>query len=573
MAGNYTPPSCEFNRVIMNFTVTSAGRQFDRLALMYFGDTEVWRTSTAEPRAPPGIIWTYWKDMTEYLYFWKSPQKLIFDLGNLIDDTYTGPFNTTLTATFFKSDVDVDHSPPADLIIPITAKKSASNEISAWHVPDVDAVATADFPRNVRRAVFSVSANGQSEEEFWWSNVMESDAATFNATGGMFPGLSPFREVQVLIDGKLAGVHWPFPVIFTGGISPTFHRPIVGINAYDLREQEIDLTPWLPLLCDGKQHTFKLQVAGIDDVGKAPALTDKVKAYWVLTGKVFIWLDDEGSVTTGQAPTVAIGDPVISLSHAITQDREGYNETLSYRLEVRRTVSVKGEVVSQKGTDAVSWSQNLNFVSLGKITDYGGTSVNDQTTTGTEESTGKVSYRSSYSYPLVVSAAVTANAARDITLYAELMQGLDLEVEGATVFPTGLEAFAAVPRTEAADYLASKLSSRRDGFAYFFQTNNGRRNTGFGSTNHLLRFGGVSKAGMLGDRPDIELYFRNATAVNDTLTYDKEVMAGEETDRLLAAKLMPAVLDSPTEFAPVPADGSATAAFIDRVGGRLRTAV
>lgn len=70
----------------MNFTVTSAGRQFDRLALMFFNDTEVWRTSTAEPKPEPGIAWTYWKDMTPYLSLWKSPQKLIFDLGNLIGE-------------------------------------------------------------------------------------------------------------------------------------------------------------------------------------------------------------------------------------------------------------------------------------------------------------------------------------------------------------------------------------------------------------------------------------------------------------------------------------------------------
>lgn len=50
----------------------------DRLALMYFNDTEVWRTSTAEPTIAPGIRWTYLKDMTEYLSLWNSPQKLIF---------------------------------------------------------------------------------------------------------------------------------------------------------------------------------------------------------------------------------------------------------------------------------------------------------------------------------------------------------------------------------------------------------------------------------------------------------------------------------------------------------------
>lgn len=58
--GNYTPPACKFNRVTWNLTVTSAGRQFDRLGIVYLGDIEVFRTSTAEPTAS-GIIWTYLK--------------------------------------------------------------------------------------------------------------------------------------------------------------------------------------------------------------------------------------------------------------------------------------------------------------------------------------------------------------------------------------------------------------------------------------------------------------------------------------------------------------------------------
>lgn len=60
IAGAYKPPSCTFNRVTWNLTVTSAGRQFDRLGIIYMGDIEVFRTSTAEPTAN-GIIWTYLK--------------------------------------------------------------------------------------------------------------------------------------------------------------------------------------------------------------------------------------------------------------------------------------------------------------------------------------------------------------------------------------------------------------------------------------------------------------------------------------------------------------------------------
>lgn len=44
LIGEYTPPPCSFNRVTMNLTVTSIGRQFDRLGIMYLGDIEVFRT-------------------------------------------------------------------------------------------------------------------------------------------------------------------------------------------------------------------------------------------------------------------------------------------------------------------------------------------------------------------------------------------------------------------------------------------------------------------------------------------------------------------------------------------------
>lgn len=177
-------------------------------------DIEIWKTSTAEPTTA-GIIWTYLKDSSNFLYLWRQPQKIIFDLGNNIDDTYTGPFNTTLTATFFS---EPSKSKPADVILPLSAKRSPQGQSSAWNLPEARATDTFTIPQNVRKAVFSLSAVGQANEEFWWSNVPSSTTQTF-ANNTLF-GYSPFREVQLLIDGELAGVSWPFPVIFTGGVVP-----------------------------------------------------------------------------------------------------------------------------------------------------------------------------------------------------------------------------------------------------------------------------------------------------------------------------------------------------------------
>jgi len=93
--------------------------------------------------------------------------------------------------------------------------------------------------------------------------------------------------VQLFIDGALAGVVWPFPVIFTGGVVPGLWRPIVGIDAFELKEDEIDITPWLPLLCDGQSHNFSIRVSGLSDDGNGTAsLSETTNSYWLITGKV-----------------------------------------------------------------------------------------------------------------------------------------------------------------------------------------------------------------------------------------------------------------------------------------------
>jgi hypothetical protein len=117
------------------------------------------------------------------------------------------------------------------------------------------------------------------------------------------------------------------------------HRPIIGIDAFDLREHEIDITPWLPLLCSGAEHTFEIRVAGILDDGKnSGTITETVGSSWYVTGKIFVWLDEDSeSVTTGWAPTLFLPTPEISVSQSLTQDSTGANETLSYTTDVKRS--------------------------------------------------------------------------------------------------------------------------------------------------------------------------------------------------------------------------------------------
>jgi len=350
---------------------------------MYFGDTEVWRTSTAEPTAG-GIEWTYVKDVTHYLYLWKQPQKLIFDLGNLVDDTYTGLFNTTLTATFLTSDEPFD---AADLIIPVSARRSESGSASVFNLPHEKAINTLTLPRNANRAVFTIAACGQAEEEFWWSNVLQSSVDTFKNTTGALPGFSAWREIQVYIDGHLAGLQWPFPVIFTGGVAPGLWRPIVGIEAFDLQEYEVDITSWLGLLSDGEPHTFEIKVVGLLDDGKGSyndrlfatnnvpstpntTVMETVGRSWLVTGKIFLWLDEPGSITTGEPPRTSFTAHFV-VGQLIETDDGGKNVSLRNQIRAEGRIAHEALITTASGQQRVRSAQWSDYRSKTHLTRYG----------------------------------------------------------------------------------------------------------------------------------------------------------------------------------------------------------
>jgi hypothetical protein len=218
--GQYTAPKCTFNRVTWNLTVVSAGRQFDRLGIVYLGDIEVFRTSTAEPTTS-GIEWTYLKvssvlsrrflgnsaktdtsgaqDMTSFLCLLKDDQKLILDLGNLVNDIYTASFNVTLTASYFTAR---DSIAPADLILPLSARKGAQGQPSVFIVPPATASNALLLPRNTRKAIFTIAATGQKEEEVWL------DLHRVRSTCAMLTSHTVLVEQRFAIEHRHVSIIW-----------------------------------------------------------------------------------------------------------------------------------------------------------------------------------------------------------------------------------------------------------------------------------------------------------------------------------------------------------------------------
>jgi hypothetical protein len=534
--GEYSPPQCEFNRITISLTVTSAGRQFDRLALMYLGDIEVFRTSTAEPTAS-GIVWNYTKDMSAYSTLFHAPHKLIFDLGNLIDDTYTGVWNTTLTATFFTSHNTIE---PADVIVPISTRKSATDQSSAFIVPETKAIENLNIPRNAKKAVFSISACGQAAEEFWWSNVLSSDTGVFGNDTALY-GHSPFRELQLLIDGNMAGVAWPFPVIFTGGIVPGFWRPIVGIDAFDLKEDEIDISPFIPLLGDGSPHSFEIRVVGIDDDGQGNGnLTEHIESNWVVTGKVFIWLDSDTNSTTGTLPTIYAPAPSFNLQSTTRQSPNGSTNALDYSVEVSRHIYIECTIESSGGPRVLSWKQDLTFSNSGTLSNKGNDQVMHQTTSGICSSSS--GYSRTFEYPMWVISSYNAPLGGNVTISGKMGRGKNVQQVGDLSFLNDWKTFDSnrfTPATHTLSFSGSKIQNWQNGTASYLSVPSQKKSYGSGSTEQLFKLDGTTQrpvamvqdgayGAIMGDQTDAALYQRRIVAENDSIVYDEESFGGKD---------------------------------------------
>ena len=86
------------------------------------------------------------------------------------------------------------------------------------------------LPTNITDAYLDVFAQGQSNDEFWYSCVPNDLATELESCSN-----TAFRESEITIDGTPAGVAPVYPWIFTGGIDPFLWIPIPGVQTLNFR--------------------------------------------------------------------------------------------------------------------------------------------------------------------------------------------------------------------------------------------------------------------------------------------------------------------------------------------------
>ncbi|GAA5892526.1 hypothetical protein JCM6882_005639 [Rhodosporidiobolus microsporus] len=362
LASYYPPEGCgkpeDWAAVVLNLTVTSNGTQFDRLASLSLGNVEIWRTSTAEPTRN-GIIWTYEKDVTRFATLFAKPNPLIFELNNVIDSRYTGIFSVTLTLTIYPSTPSFPPPPHADLILPVTTR--AENKSQMLVYPGEGASAEVEVPENAAEAWLEVIATGAAEEEFWYTNTLDRWKKQWPEAG--LTGKGPFREVQVFVDGTIAGVVYPFPVLYTGGANPLLWRPLASLRAFDIPSFFVDVSPFLPKLTDGKKHTISFAVFG-------QGADETVNSNWFITGALHVVLDPTSPPvrTTGRLLSHQVTPSPFILSGGFPS---ADGKELKTSVKGTRSVNIVAEVVTGSGKKVVHWGQAATLENKQFYTDEG----------------------------------------------------------------------------------------------------------------------------------------------------------------------------------------------------------
>ncbi|XP_027355445.1 peptide-N4-(N-acetyl-beta-glucosaminyl)asparagine amidase A [Abrus precatorius] len=352
VVANYTPPShCpfkSFSKIVFEWKATCKGRQFDRIFGVWLGGVELLRSCTAEPRAT-GIVWSVQKDITRYHSLLLGDQTLAVYLGNLVDKTYTGVYHVDVTFYFYPSANDgskfgtsaFGDGFPADLVLPISRNLPLNDGL--WFVVDnstYEGLKEFEVPQNAYRAVLEVYVSFHERDEFWYTNPPDEYLVANNLSD--VPGGGSFREVVITLDGKVVGSVWPFTVIYTGGVNPLLWRPITGIGSFDLPSYDIEVTPFLGTLLDGKSHSLGFSVTNALNV-------------WFIDANLHLWLDGKSSRTEGELVSL-VDKPLVE---SLVSDFEGLNG--KFWTGAKRSILSTGWVRSSYGNITTSFVQDFAY--------------------------------------------------------------------------------------------------------------------------------------------------------------------------------------------------------------------
>jgi hypothetical protein len=342
---NYAPPAAcpgPWAKVVLtaDFTV-SAGNQFDRTAWFYLGDINLFFGTTAEPRSNLSPSWHIERDVTDLTSVLKTAQPGSATIGNIVNSTDTSTIFANAALEFFPASPLALAPPTPDIVVGLS---SGSNP-DALNTTADQVSQTVNLPLNVEKVYLDVFAQSQIDDEFWYLCVPNNETGPLESCGN-----TAFRETEISIDGKPAGVAPVFPFIFTGGIDPFLWEPLPGVQTLDFKPYRVDLTPFAGVLGDGSQHTVAVSVFNANDFFNA-------------TANLLVFTD-HGSreVSGGLISNTLSAAPTPQVNENLTTSSSGV-VTGTVSVSSNRTFSVSGFVNTSHGRVETTVEQKVDFLS------------------------------------------------------------------------------------------------------------------------------------------------------------------------------------------------------------------
>jgi hypothetical protein len=400
---DYAPPAgCPgpWAKVVFtaDFTVT-AGRQFDRTAAFYLGKASIFYGTTAEPRASLSPSWHVEHDVTDLTALFESAQTGEANIGNFVGVsggvTYNGIIYANAALEFYPVSSQDPAPLTADVVVPVNGGGGDAGTLNTT----TDTISqTLNLPTNVERVYLDVIAQSQSNDEFWYFCVPNDQTSNLESCGN-----TAFRETEIWIDGKPAGVAPVYPWIYTGGIDPYLWEPIPGVQTLDFKPYRVDLTPFAGVLSDGLAHTVAVSVYNAN-------------SYFLATANLLVFEDHGAKTVTGGLLTNTLTEPNPVIQENIVTG-SGPTYTGSVTVGSNRSFTISGFVNTSHGRVETTVDQTVDFQSKQEFDVNASTDIQNAQQTTTLDSHTTIAggpnagtIEKHFSYPLNLDYAFIVNA-------------------------------------------------------------------------------------------------------------------------------------------------------------------
>lgn len=473
---SYTPPaSCPgpWAKVVFtaDFTV-QAGTQFDRTAAFYLGHANLYYGTTSEPSSTVSPSWHVERDVTDLSAIFKTTQTGEANLGNFVGVSGGTDYNSIIFANAALEFYPTSPSNPAphvpDIVVPVNG---SGGDAGTLNTGSDQITQTLNLPTNVESVYLDVIAQNQIGDEFWYFCVPDNETANLESCGN-----TAFRETEIWIDGKPAGVAPAYPWIFTGGIDPFLWEPISSVQTHDFRPYRVDLTPFAGVLSDGNTHTVAVSVFNAN-------------GYFLATANLLVFTDHGTQRTTGGILVNTLSAaPTPSIQNNISFNSSTGQYTGSIDTSSNRNFIIRGYLNTSHGRVETTVQETVNFTNNQQFDVNPATSSPDiqnlqQNTTVSSRSTTtgggpfQFSRDQDFIYPLNIDFSFIINPDGSLAQTTKVDQQFLLNTtdhaNGSGVFTSSVNNHVKSQDTEALSATGNFTTDPVTSQSYFFQNSRG----------------------------------------------------------------------------------------------------